>query len=142
MEAQRMATKTDPIEDAARKAAQDLSEAVYAALEANREFIRVRAEVDRQVALVPGCTPRADGPAAAHEWEAQLVALARVIRAYPEVTPPLPRWSGRLARQGQDDEVRRTKLKRPRRRTPEQEAGLDKLNAGRTVPAPVSTFTQ
>jgi hypothetical protein len=137
-----MASKTDPIEDAARKAAQDLTTAVYAAVEANREFVRVRAEVDRQVALEPGCTPRADGPAAAHEWEAQLVALARVIRAYPEVTAPLPRWSGRLARQGQDTEEQRTKLMRRRRRTPEQQAELDRLNAGRTVPAPVSTFTQ
>jgi hypothetical protein len=52
--------------------------------------------------LFPGASPRSDGPAPAHPWEAQLLALARVVNEVAEVPAPLPSWRGIEHRRQQD----------------------------------------
>lgn len=135
-------SKPSQAEQAAIRAAEKLTKTGHQLLEDARAVVQARAEVDAEVRAIPGCSPRHDGALAQHEWESAIGLFEKVVRLHPSVTPPLPRHSGRLARQAQDGEERRTKLKRARRRTPDEQRELDQLNAGRTVPAPVSTFTQ
>jgi hypothetical protein len=135
-------SKPSAVEREAVEAAKELTELGHALVESARRVVRARAAVDADVRAIPGCSPRHDGALAQHEWEAVINQVAKVIKVHPAVTPPVARHSGRLAREALDSEEQRTKLKRLRRRSPEQQAELDRLNAGRTVPAPVSSFTQ
>lgn len=69
----------------------------------HRAYRVLRSEIDRLVGSVPGASPRADGPEPTHPWEAQLQGLERVLRDFPEVPAPLPRWAGLEARERQDN---------------------------------------
>jgi hypothetical protein len=134
-------SKPGAAEREAIEAARDLTEWGHAGIEKARRVVRARAAVDREVSQVPGLTPRHDGPLPAHQWEQAVRELERAIRLHPEVTPPLLATLVALLAKPLDSEERRLKLRRARRRAPDEQAELDRLNVGRPVPAP-ATFTQ
>jgi hypothetical protein len=93
----------DELEPEAREAAANLSRAGAEVVRRYRACVTVREEIDALIAIVPGATPRADGPEPSFPWEGQLRELERAVRETPEVPPPLPRWAGLTHRQEQDN---------------------------------------
>lgn len=124
-------------EDTARTVAAELTRSVRETVRLARAYVAERQTVDRLVATVPGATPRADGPAAAHPWESQLKALERAVMEVPELEPPLPRWQGLGHRQAEDSGARRLQLQRKRKLTADEERELDNINQQLGVTAPV-----
>lgn len=78
--------------------------------------------------MVPGATPRADGPPATHPWERQLKELERAVAETPELPPPLPRWQGLGNRKAEDHAARRLQLQRKKKLTATEEQELDQIN--------------
>jgi hypothetical protein len=68
--------------------------------------------------------------------------LDRAMRTTPELPAPVGRWAGLRQREAQNDVNRRVGLLRLKRRTPDQQQELDKLNAGAPGHVPATTFTQ
>jgi len=127
-------------EPAARTVAAELTASVRQTLTLAKAYLAERRTVDELVAAVPGATPRTDGPAPEHPWEAALKILERAYQHTPELQPPLPRWTGVQQRQQEDDVNRRASLLRKRRLTASEQAELERLDEGRITP-PVSITT-
>jgi excisionase family DNA binding protein len=115
-------------EQSAGTVAAELTASVHQTLNMARAYVTERTAVDHLVAAIPGATPRTDGPASTHPWEAQLRDLERAVAAAPECPPPLPRWQGLDHRRAEDTTARRLQLQRRKKRTADEEAELDRLN--------------
>jgi hypothetical protein len=118
----------DEREQAARAVTADLEASVRETLRLARAYVAERQAVDQLVAAVPGATPRADGPPAAHPWERQLRDLERAVAETPELPPPLPRWQGLGHRTAEDNTARRLQLQRKKRLTAAEERELEHIN--------------
>jgi hypothetical protein len=124
-------------EQPARIAAVELTASVRETLRLSRAYLAERRAQDQLVAATPGASPRTDGPAAAHPWEAQLQALARAVSEVPEIPAPLPRWAGLEQRARQDGVNGRAKLRRKKKLTPEEERELARINSELGASPPV-----
>jgi hypothetical protein len=126
----------DERQQPARTVAAELTASVHQTLNMARAYVAERTAVDHLVAAIPGATPRTDGPASTHPWEAQLRDLERAVAAAPECPPPLPRWQGLDHRRAEDTTARRLQLQRRKKRTADEDAELDRLNReiGATLP--------
>ena len=118
-------------ERSARTVTLELAANVAETLRLAKVYVSERQAVDRLVAVVPGATPRNDGPAPQHPWEPALKALATAVQQTPELAPPLPTWQGIEQRQEPDQVHRRVGLKRKRQLTSAEQAELETLNADR-----------
>lgn len=110
-----------------RELALRLTRAGHELVQLHCAYLARRAEVDALVAVIPGASPRTDGPPAAYAWERQIKDLERAIREAPEVGPPLPRWLGMHDRQRQDAVHRREQLRRKKRLSASEERELQSL---------------
>ena len=115
-------------EQAGRKVTAELATSARETVRLARAYLAERQAVDQLVAAVPGATPRADGPPAAHPWERQLKDLERAIAETPELPPPLPRWQGLGNRKAEDSTARRLQLQRKKRRSAADQRELDRIN--------------
>jgi hypothetical protein len=113
-----------------------LSASVRETLRLAKAYAAERQAVDRLVAEVAGATPRADGPAPEHPWEAALKTLERCYQQDPELEAPLPRWSGLQQRAQQDHIGRREKLRRKKKLTSAEEQELTTINRELGASAP------
>lgn len=115
-------------EPAAQEITAKLTASVAETIRLARQYVAERQAVDQLVAATPGATPRSDGPASEHAWEAALKALERAYQRTPEVAAPLPRWAGIGQRKQQDAVARREQLRRKPRRTDQDQAEIDRIN--------------
>ena len=111
-----------------RTVAAELTASVQLTLSLAKAYDAERQAVDRLVAAVAGATPRADGPAPEHPWEAALKVLERCYQQTPALDPPLPRWRGLEHRAAEDNSARRLQLQRRTRLTAEERNELERIN--------------
>ena len=125
-------------EQPARTVAAELTASVRQTLTLAKAYVAERRTVDQLVAAVPAATPRTDGPASEHPWEAALKTLERACQQTPELDPPLPSWAGLEHRQQHHRTHRLLQLQRRKKLTPDEQAELDQLNQGRVITPPMS----
>jgi hypothetical protein len=126
----------------ARELALKLTRAGHELVRLHRAYLALRTDIDSLVGASPGAVVRSDGPPASHAWERQLRDLERAIREAPEVQPPLPRWAGLQHRQQQNAIHRRAGLLRRKKRSPEEEAELERLNQERVIAPAVAIVSE
>lgn len=127
-------------EQPAHAVASELTAAVRETVRLARAYVAERQAQDALIAAIPDATPRADGPAAEHAWEAALKTLERAYQQTPELEPPLPRWHGLQQRKQQDAVHRRAGLLRRKKLTPAERAELERLSQGRVIAPPVAVM--
>jgi hypothetical protein len=118
-------------EPSAQAVAAELTASVRETLRLAKAYVAERQAQDQLVAAIPGASPRMDGPAASHPWEAQLKDLERAVARTPKCPPPLPGWQGLEYRRAQDSTPRRLQLQRRKRLTAEEQDEMDRLDRER-----------
>ena len=118
-------------ERSARTVTLELAANVAETLRLAKVYVSERQAVDRLVAVVPGATPRHDGPAPQHPWEPALKALEPAVQRDTRAGAAPAHLAGNRAtsRAGPGPSPRRPERKR--QLTSAEQAELETLNADR-----------